>query len=43
MGEPLFDPDLRWVPGDSTIGGFYVRNQGASDANLRVAVRGRAG
>ncbi|SKB09926.1 hypothetical protein [Aeromicrobium choanae] len=36
---PLFDADLRWVPGDSRTVTFYVRNQAESDGELTVTVR----
>ena len=35
----LFDPSIRWVPGDSRTASFFVRNQAESGASLRVDVR----
>jgi hypothetical protein len=35
---PLFDPAFRWVPGDSEIRTFYVRNQSSDDGVLNVTL-----
>lgn len=35
---PLFDPASRWVPGDSEVRSFYVRNQSGDDGILDVAL-----
>lgn len=37
--SPLFDPDIRWVPGDRRQASFFVRNDGESAAELAVTVR----
>lgn len=39
LSRPLFDPRMRWVPGDVETRSFWVRNQGPTAASLRVAVR----
>lgn len=39
LDSPLFDPAVRWVPGDRRAEAFHVRNQGASAAELSLAVR----
>lgn len=39
LTEPLFDPDVAWVPGDSRTVSFLVRNQATTDASVRVTVR----
>lgn len=36
---PLFDPALRWVPGDARTASFLVRNQGPSAGDLTASVR----
>lgn len=36
---PLFDPGLRWVPGDARAARFYVRNESSTAATARVQVR----
>ncbi len=36
---PLFDPKVRWVPGDARRADFYVRNQAADGGTLTVAVQ----
>jgi LPXTG-motif cell wall-anchored protein len=38
LTKPLFDPAMRWVPGDSRISSFHVRNQAGTGAELRVAI-----
>lgn len=37
---PLFDSDLRWVPGDFRQATFYVRNQGGTPARLSIDILG---
>lgn len=39
LPKPLFDPDFRWVPGDSETASFYVRNQGPSGAMMTIEAR----
>ncbi|MDR7086717.1 hypothetical protein J2X11_001556 [Aeromicrobium panaciterrae] len=39
---PLFDPSLRWVPGDSETEAFFIRNQGGSSGDLTVDILGPA-
>ncbi|KQO38261.1 LPXTG cell wall anchor domain-containing protein [Aeromicrobium sp. Leaf245] len=39
LDAPLFDPDVRWVPGDSRTESFYVRNEGPSGASLTIEAR----
>ena len=36
----LFDPDMRWVPGDSETSAFYVRNQSSDQGKLEIDVLG---
>lgn len=36
LAEPLFDPGLRWVPGDRRTAEFHVRNQTSDPALLAV-------
>lgn len=38
LDDSLFDPDVRWVPGDRRSEVFHVRNQGPSSAWLAVEV-----
>lgn len=40
ISDPLFNPAMRWVPGDSENATFYVRNNGGSVADLTVDVLG---
>lgn len=40
ISTPLFDPDIRWVPGDSESATFYVRNHGGDAGDLTVDVLG---
>lgn len=35
---PLFDPGVRWVPGDVRTASFFVRNQAVERGDLRVDV-----
>jgi len=37
---PLFDSDVRWVPGDTRSATFYVRNEGGTPARMSVDVLG---
>lgn len=39
LSAPVFDPSVRWIPGDVRSGTFYVRNQAAGDGTLAVAAR----
>lgn len=39
LSGPLFDSDIRWVPGDIETRSFLVRNQGPTAAVLTVTVR----
>lgn len=39
LDGPLFDPDARWVPGDSRTETFYVRNQGPTGASMTIEAR----
>jgi hypothetical protein len=41
LDAPLFDPALRWVPGDSRTETFFVRNQGPSGATMTIEARSR--
>lgn len=38
LDDSLFDPSVRWVPGDGRTEVFHVRNQGPSSAWLAVEV-----
>lgn len=38
LERPLFDPGLRWVPGDVRTARFYVRNLGSDRGSLTVEV-----
>ncbi|GAA3542110.1 hypothetical protein GCM10022263_31580 [Nocardioides daeguensis] len=38
LRQPLFDPGFRWVPGDREVRSFWVRNNGPSEALLRVDI-----
>lgn len=40
LSTPLFDPDFRWVPGDSETSSFWVRNQSRDPARLDVSMLG---
>lgn len=42
LAAPLFDPSATWVPGDIRTGSFFVRNEGASSAALRIEGRDTA-
>lgn len=39
LSAPLFDPAIRWVPGDVRTSSFYVRNDGDTSAILRIEGR----
>ncbi len=39
LKRPLFEPRMRWVPGDTETRSFWVRNQGPTAASVRIAVR----
>src|SRR5262249_13829577 len=36
LPRPLFEPDIRWIPGDSRSRSFFVRNETAGPAVLTV-------
>lgn len=38
LSEPLFDPAVRWVPGDFEVKVFYIRNHAKGGATLTIAV-----
>jgi hypothetical protein len=38
LTAPLFDQNTRWVPGDRRHASFFVRNDGASDAELVITI-----
>lgn len=40
LTAPLFDPDIRWVPGDTRTATFHVRNGSGDPAVLSVDVLG---
>ncbi len=40
ISTPLFDPSLRWVPGDSESATFYIRNQAGDAGDLTVDLLG---
>lgn len=40
ISTPLFDPAMRWVPGDSETATFYVRSQGGGLGDLTVDILG---
>lgn len=39
LDAPLFDPAVRWVPGDSRVASLYVRNQGPTGASVTIEAR----
>lgn len=39
LRRPLFDPGLRWVPGDRAVETFYVRDDGPTGATMTIAIR----
>ncbi|WP_375003319.1 hypothetical protein [Aeromicrobium sp. CTD01-1L150] len=36
LPAPLFDPALRWVPGDARTESFHIRNQAAETGGFRI-------
>ncbi|KQY59141.1 hypothetical protein ASD11_05995 [Aeromicrobium sp. Root495] len=40
LTTPLFDPDMRWVPGDTETSAFWVRNQSQDRGTLEIDVLG---
>jgi hypothetical protein len=38
LGQPLFDPMRRWVPGDEDQKSFWVRNAGPTSGHLTLTV-----
>lgn len=42
LSEPLFDPDVRWVPGDTRTESFFVRNESPESAELSIDLLGSA-
>lgn len=38
LGAPLFDPSVRWVPGDSVTTGFWARNQSTDSTEFRITL-----
>ena len=40
LNEPLFDPEVVWVPGDSRIATFLVRNEGPTGSTVILDFRG---
>lgn len=38
LPAPLFDPAVRWVPGDARTSAFFVENRGATPAELQLQV-----
>jgi LPXTG-motif cell wall-anchored protein len=42
LTTPIFDPNVRWVPGDSRMASFFVRNGGATPAVVRLQVHSAA-
>lgn len=41
LSGSLFDPSVRWVPGDVRTNAFHVRNQASDAGNLTIWVEGR--
>lgn len=41
LDAPLFDPAVRWVPGDRRTTGFWLRHRGPTGADVDVDVLGR--
>ncbi|NYG56106.1 hypothetical protein [Nocardioides perillae] len=41
LDAPLFDPAVRWVPGDRRTTGFWLRHRGPTGADVDVDVVGR--
>lgn len=42
LDRPLFDPQVRWVPGDERRSTFWVRNQAGSAGDLTVDLTARS-
>ncbi|EFQ83860.1 LPXTG-motif cell wall anchor domain protein [Aeromicrobium marinum DSM 15272] len=40
LAQPLYDPEVRWVPGDTRGSSFFVRNQAGEAAFLSIDVLG---
>ncbi|MCW2750341.1 MAG: putative cell surface protein [Aeromicrobium sp.] len=40
ISDPLFNPSMRWVPGDSEQATFFIRNHGGSAGDLTVDLLG---
>lgn len=40
LPAPLFDPNLRWVPGDRRVATFWVRNESGDPADLTIEIVG---
>ncbi len=40
ISDPLFDADLRWIPGDTRTASFFVRHRGGTPGHLVVDVIG---
>lgn len=38
LGSPLFDPDARWVPGDSVTTGFWAMNRSTDSTEFRITL-----
>ncbi len=43
LPAPLFDPAVRWVPGDARTSSFYVENRGSTPADVRLQVSAEDG
>jgi len=43
LPAPLFDPAVRWVPGDARTSSFYVENRGSTPADVRLRVSAEDG
>ncbi|KRF11495.1 hypothetical protein ASG90_17335 [Nocardioides sp. Soil797] len=41
LNGSLFDPSVRWVPGDVRTNEFYVRNEASDGGNLTISVESR--
>ncbi len=39
LNRPLFDPAMRWIPGDVETRSFWVRNDGPAKASMKIGVR----
>lgn len=38
LTEPLFDPEVRWVPGDVRTARFFVRNERPDNGDLTISI-----